>query len=107
MSSSKPAAQTEANTGKYIEYSSGFIENIMTFGARKPVIAFLIALVITVITGYGLLNLKIDADPDSLINNSNPMLPLYQNVVKEFGSDNIVLVHYQGDDILALPDFVG
>lgn len=101
MSSSKPVAQTEVNTGKYIEYSSSFIENIMTFGARKPVIAFLIALVITVITGYGLLNLKIDADPDSLINNSNPMLPLYQNVVKEFGSDNIVLVHYQGDDIFS------
>ncbi len=101
MSASQPVAQAEVSTGKYIEHHSGFIENIITFGARKPIITALIVFIITIITSYGLLNLKIDADPDSLINNSSPMIPLYQAVVKEFGSDNIVLVHYQGDDIFS------
>ncbi|MFZ2726751.1 MAG: MMPL family transporter [Methylococcaceae bacterium] len=92
---------TQASLGKQVEQKNSFIESTMTFGARRPIIAFLITLIITLITGYGLVKLKIDTDPDSMLNNNNPMLPLYQDVVKEFGSDNIVLVHYQSDDLFS------
>ncbi|MBL6985964.1 MAG: MMPL family transporter, partial [Methylobacter sp.] len=93
------APQAEASHGKNIELQSAAIEKIVTFGAKKPVITFLIAVFLTAVTGYGLLGLKVDTSADSMLSSNDPMLPAYQTVVKEFGSDNIVLVHYQGDEL--------
>jgi predicted RND superfamily exporter protein len=75
------------------------IEKIMLFGAIRPLLSGLIVLLLTLLSGYGLLGLTLDTDPDNMLNSNNPMWPVYRQVVKEFGSDNIVLIHYQNDDL--------
>ncbi|MDQ7091180.1 MAG: MMPL family transporter [Methylococcales bacterium] len=84
------------------EHSLVFIEQIMTFGARKPLISFLFILFISLISGVGLLNLTLDTSYDSMLSNNDPMIPVYNQVIKDFGSDNLVLIHYQADNLFTI-----
>ncbi|NOQ35654.1 MAG: MMPL family transporter, partial [Methylococcaceae bacterium] len=89
----------EVEQGKHVEHHSAFIEQVMTFGARKPLISFLLILLLTVVSAYGLLNLKLDTSYDSMLNKNDPNIPIYNEVIKEFGSDNLILIYYEDDNL--------
>ena len=91
--------KNEIQQGKTVEHQATFIENIMTFGARKPWVSFLLVLLITAISILGLLNLKLDTSYDSMLDKKDPDIPVYNQVIKEFGSDNLVLIYYQHDNL--------
>lgn len=91
----------EAGEGQHVEHHNLLIENLMTFGARKPVISFLLVLLITLITAYGVLNLKLDTSYDSMLNRKDPNIPVYDQVIQEFGSDNLVLIYYEHDNLFS------
>ena len=78
-----------------------FIDSVMTFGARKPLISSLIVLFITIFSSFGLLQLKIDSSSESMINAKDKSIPIYNQIIKEFGSDNLILIHYQHDDLFS------
>lgn len=91
----------ENKPGQHAGYSTDFIEKVMTFGATHRMMSFLLVILLTWVTGLGLFKLTLDTDPDNMLNSSDPMWPVYKKVVKEFGSDNIVLVHYEGKDLFS------
>ncbi len=91
--------QNEFKQGKTVEHQAVFIEKIMTFGARKPFISFLLVFLITLISVLGLLDLRLDTSYDSMLDKKDPNIPIYNQVIKEFGSDNLVLIYYQHDDL--------
>jgi len=80
---------------KAVTHHSVLIENIMTFGAKKPLLSFCIIICLTVIAFFGALQLKMNTSTDSMLNSNDPSLLIYQEVIKEFGSDNITLIHFQ------------
>jgi len=89
----------ELRNGKHIEHESHLIEKVMTFSARKPLMSFLLVLCITIFSGYGLLKLKLDTSYDSMLNAKDPSIPVYNEVIKEFGSDNLILIYYQHNNL--------
>ena len=91
----------EISEGKHVEHESHLIEQVMTFSARKPLISFLLVVLITVFRIFGLLKLKIDTSYDSMVNPNNPQIAIYNEVVKEFGSDSLVLIYYEQNDLFS------
>lgn len=68
---------------------------------RPAVLLFLI--LITVITGLGLPQLHVDTGFDSLISDTDPDKQIYDQIAREFGSDNRTIV-YVKDKALWSPD---
>lgn len=73
----------------------------MTFGARRPLISFLLAAAISLAFAYGALNLKVDGSFDILYSKSDAGYAPYQETITEFGSDNIVLVYFKDDNLFS------
>lgn len=70
-------------------------EIAMTFGARRPIVSFLLAAIITGISFFGAMKLTVDGSFDILYSKNDPGYAPYQETVAEFGSDNIVLVYFK------------
>jgi predicted RND superfamily exporter protein len=78
-----------------VDHPITLIEQIMTFGARRPVISLLFVLLITALSVFGLFKLELDTRYDSMLDKNDPTLPIYHQVIEAFGSDNLVLIYYQ------------
>ncbi len=87
--------------GKHVEHKNAFIEKVMTFGARRSIVSFIITLLLTAISAIGVMDLKMDTGYDSMFSTKDPGYPDYERVVKEFGSDNITLIYYQHNNIFS------
>lgn len=87
---------------KSVEYDSQLIERIMTFSARKPLLSCLFLLCLSLISLGGLSELKLDTSTDSMLSVHDPMIPVYNEVIKEFGSDNISLIHFQHPQLFSI-----
>lgn len=80
-----------------------FIEGILTYGARKPLIAAIIAVLVSVIAAFGALQVRIDTSYDRLISDTDPGWNDYQRTIREFGSDSTTIV-YVRDPSLFTPE---
>ncbi|MBM3650388.1 MAG: cyclic nucleotide-binding domain-containing protein [Alphaproteobacteria bacterium] len=76
-----------------------FVENFLTFGARRPWIAAAIVLVASVIAAYGAIQIKIDTSYDRLISDTDPGWPDYQRTVREFGSDSTTIIFLRDSNL--------
>ncbi len=68
-------------------------------GVHHRLATFLFLLVVTLVTGMGLTQLRIDTGFHSLIPASHPDRRLYEQVVREFGTDNRAIVYVADDDL--------
>lgn len=75
-----------------------FIRMLMA-GLNHPRPTLILLLSITLITGLGLPALKIDTGFDSLVPASDPDKQVYEQVVKEFGTDNRTLVYVRDEQL--------
>ncbi len=66
----------------------GSLSELLLFATRNRILALVILLVITGILASGLPNLKIDTRLELMLDRDGPKYQLYQEVIKEFGSDN-------------------
>ncbi|EME69458.1 cyclic nucleotide-binding protein [Paramagnetospirillum caucaseum] len=81
----------------------GRLQAVFTFGARQPLITGIFLLLVTTFMVMGALRLKIDTSYDRLISDHDPGWADYARSVKEFGSDNTVIV-YVRDERLFSPE---
>lgn len=80
-----------------------FVEQFLTFGARRPIVTALIVLAASVVSIAGALKVKIDTSYDRLISETDPGWPDYQRTVREFGSDSTTII-YLRDPALFTPE---
>lgn len=67
--------------------------------------AFLVIAIILAITGYSIWQakgLQVNVSTDSLIPEDSPLRAEYEQVVKEFGSDQLALVYVQDDNLFSV-----
>ena len=76
---------------------------LITFGVNRRLLAFLLLLLVTVVVGLGLPNLRVDTGFDSMISDTDPHVSAYSRIAREFGSDNRTIV-YVRDAALWSPD---
>jgi len=62
-------------------------------GANHRLVTFLFLILVSLITGLGLPDLRVDTSFQSLISDTNPDKPIYDKIVREFGSDNRSIVY--------------
>lgn len=72
-------------------------------GVNHRLATLLFLLMVTCITGFGLPRLRVDTGFNSLISDTDPDKPIYDRVVREFGSDNRTII-YVRDKSLWSPD---
>lgn len=80
-----------------------FIEDFLTFGARRPLLTTLIVVLLTVFAAFGAMRVKVDTSYDRLISDTDPGWEDYQRTVREFGSDSTTIV-YLRDPALFTPE---
>ena len=89
------------NHGKNVDTRNQLIERVMTFGARRSLISFLIVLMITAASIVGIMDLKMDTSYDNMFSTKDPGYSDYKKVIDEFGSDNITLIYFQHDQLFS------
>lgn len=70
-----------------------FVEQFLTFGARRPVVTAMIVFLASVLSIVGALKVKVDTSYDRLISETDPGWPDYQRTVREFGSDSTTIIY--------------
>jgi predicted RND superfamily exporter protein len=75
----------------------------LMLGVNHRWATFLFLALFTCVTGLGLPNLRVDTSFDSMISDTDPDKPDYDQITQEFGSDNRVIV-YVRDTKLWSPD---
>ncbi len=76
-----------------------FVENFLTFGARRPWITAILVLIASLVAVIGAIQVKIDTSYDKLISETDPGWPDYQRTVREFGSDSTTIVVLRDADL--------
>ncbi|MCP4041227.1 MAG: MMPL family transporter, partial [Gammaproteobacteria bacterium] len=76
---------------------------ILMLGANRRMLSMLLLVLVTLGTGMGLPNLRVDTGFSSLISNTDPDKMVYDRVADEFGSDNRSIVYIR-DTGLWSPD---
>ncbi len=71
----------------------------MLFGAKFRLPVAIVVLCFSVFAFFGLDQLQIDTSLDSLIQNDDPQARIYEQVVKEFGSDDTTLVYVRDENL--------
>ena len=72
---------------------------IFMLGVNHRLISFLFLVLVTCVTGLGLPKLRVDTGFSSLIPESDPDVPIYNQVAQEFGSDNRTMVYVRDADL--------
>ncbi|MFC1821899.1 efflux RND transporter permease subunit [Thermodesulfobacteriota bacterium] len=72
---------------------------ILMLGVNHRLISLLFLVLVTCVTGLGLPKLRVDTGFSSLIPESDPGLPIYNQVAREFGSDNRTLIYIRDADL--------
>ncbi len=78
------------------------INKFLMLGVKHRFATFLFLLLVTCATGFGLPGLKVDTGFKSLISDTDPNKPVYDQIAREFGSDNRTIV-YVRDKMLWSP----
>jgi predicted RND superfamily exporter protein len=71
----------------------------MNWIVRHPVLALLLALLITVSLGIGIRDLAFDTSNRGLIARNDPAVTYYESVIETFGEDSILSIVVKSDDI--------
>ncbi|MBW1771684.1 MAG: MMPL family transporter [Deltaproteobacteria bacterium] len=71
----------------------------LTFGLKHRLITFLLLTAITCLAAWGIPKLRVDTGFGSLISASDPDLPIYNKIAREFGSDNRTIVYVRDPDL--------
>ena len=79
------------------------IEQIYMLGYKRRALVALFVLLVTLVTGSGMLKLQVDTSVDSLIPTDDPSRLVYQKVMGEFGTDNKTIIYIRDPDLWA-PD---
>lgn len=72
---------------------------LLMLGVNHRLITLLLLVSVTGMAGFGLPNLKVDTGFDSLISITDPNVPVYDQVAREFGSDNRTIVYVKDRDL--------
>ncbi len=75
------------------------MQKFLTFGVSHRLITVLFLLAVTVATGTGLNQLRIDTSFDSLISDNDPTKIAYEQIKQEFGSDNTTIVYVRSSNL--------
>ncbi len=68
-------------------------------GYKRRALVALFILLVTVLTGTGMLRLQVDTGVDSLIPAGDPSRLVYQKVMGEFGTDNKTIIYIKDRDL--------
>jgi len=72
---------------------------LLTLGINHRLVTSLLLVLVTCIAGLGLPRLRVDTSFDSMIPDTDPKIPIYDQVAKEFGSDNSTLVYVRDEQL--------
>ncbi|MFA7431074.1 MAG: MMPL family transporter [Rhodospirillaceae bacterium] len=84
--------------------------HVLGFGARHRLITLIFLALVTVACGSGLGKLRVDTSFDSLISDNDPTKVIYEEIKREFGSDNTTIIYVRSaglwteDRLLALEE---
>jgi len=90
------------SSNKSVQLHSVAVECLMTFSARKPWLSLLIIMFFSFLSVLELPQLKLDTSIDSMLNKNNPDMQIYQEVMQNFGSDNITLIHFAHPNLFSV-----
>jgi predicted RND superfamily exporter protein len=71
----------------------------LMIGVNHRLATFLFLLLVTCATGFGLPDLKMDTGFKSLISDTDPNKPLYDQITREFGSDNRTIIYIRDKEL--------
>ena len=72
---------------------------LLMLGVNHRLATFIFLVLVTCVAGLGLPNLRVDTGFSSLIPESDPDLPIYDRISREFGSDNRTIVYVRDKDL--------
>lgn len=75
------------------------LEAFISFSARRPLLALILIGIISGLSVFGVLDLKIDTSYDSLISEKDPEKIIYNETIKQFGSDNTTVVYVKDPNL--------
>ena len=75
------------------------IEQIYMLGYKRRALVALFVLLVTLVTGSGMLKLQVDTSVDSLIPTGDPSRLVYQRIMGEFGTDNKTIIYISDPDL--------
>ena len=75
------------------------IDRIMMFGVNHRLASFLFLVLVTLATSFGLFWLRVETGFNSLIPKTDPDTPVYDRIVREFGSDNRSIIYVRDADL--------
>ena len=75
------------------------IEQIYMLGYKRRALVALFVLLVTLVTGSGMLKLQVDTSVDSLIPTGDPSRLVYQRIMGEFGTDNKTIIYIRDPDL--------
>ena len=70
-----------------------------TLGAQNRLFTFLLLTAVTGAAIMGLPKLKVDTGFSGLMAENDPDMPIYKQVVREFGSDNRIIVYVRDEQL--------
>lgn len=79
---------------------------VLMWSARQPFLALLLILACTTAAVFGLPKLRLDVSQAALIDQRDPLLPFYDRLVAQFGSDYVTTVVLEADDLFT-PEKLG
>ncbi|MBW1707613.1 MAG: hypothetical protein JRJ86_21020, partial [Deltaproteobacteria bacterium] len=68
-------------------------------GVNHRLATLIFLVLVTCVAGLGLPNLRVDTGFNSLIPDSDPDLPVYDRISREFGSDNRTIVYVRDTEL--------
>ncbi|MGB0684169.1 MAG: MMPL family transporter [Magnetovibrionaceae bacterium] len=74
---------------------------LLLFSANRPFLALVLALVLSVASAFGALQLTIDASYDSMYNKKDEAYGPYLDTIDVFGSDNITIIYLNDDRLFS------
>ncbi|MBW1796885.1 MAG: MMPL family transporter [Deltaproteobacteria bacterium] len=72
---------------------------LLMLGMNHRLATFIFLVLVTCVAGLGLPNLRVDTGFNSLIPDSDPDLPVYDRIAREFGSDNRTIVYVRDTEL--------
>jgi predicted RND superfamily exporter protein len=72
---------------------------LLMLGVNHRLATLIFLVLVTCVAGLGLPNLRVDTGFNSLIPDSDPDLPAYDRIAREFGSDNRTIVYVRDKDL--------
>jgi predicted RND superfamily exporter protein len=75
-----------------------WLQRVASYSVRKPRSVFVVWLVVSVLSSAGVQSLVVDTGTSAFLDRSSPEWNIYQESLRDFGGDEIVVVAFKGNE---------